>query len=281
MSKNVQIIPNPFYKCRYLRFNNFSKYNKQQSKFFEKKYYPSIQILKRTNLLFHHSINKLHNQFSKIIQLKFIYKNKKFQYHFFNILSEHSYKILIIFSAFFLPYVIYRNYSEEINNQSDLLIKHIVINKVCKNEFIINKISWEILQLCKKESIKIMLSNLIINDVLPNQDIRNDLYRIIKRETLNYIRSEDCRKELKNLIIKEVLRNEEIKNELYSIIKQFITLKEINFLEDKLEKILVDVLSIQGIRTHVAKKIEDEVQKALREENLIRMAINILVEKFK
>jgi hypothetical protein len=126
-----------------------------------------------------------------------------------------------------------------------------------------------------------MLSNLIINDVLPNKEIRNDLYRIIKRELINYIRSEDCRKELKNLIIKEVLRNEEIKNELYSIIKQFITLKEINFLEDKLEKILVDVLSIQAIRTHVAKKIEDEVQKALREENLIRMAINILVEKFK
>jgi hypothetical protein len=281
MTKNVLILPNPFFHFRNVKFNNLSKFSQPHSMYFTKKFNPSLQVFKRTNILFHHSINKLHNEFSTMVQLKFIYKNKKFQYHFFNFLSKHSYTVLIIFSAIFFPYVIYQNYSQEINNQSDLLIKNLIINKVCKNEFIIDKISWEILQLCKRESIKIMLSNLIINDVLPNKEIRNDLYRIIKRELINYIRSEDCRKELKNLIIKEVLRNEEIKNELYSIIKQFITLKEINFLEDKLEKILVDVLSIQAIRTHVAKKIEDEVQKALREENLIRMAINILVEKFK
>ena len=77
------------------------------------------------------------------------------------------------------------------------------MNKVCKNETIVNKISYEILFLVRKESIKMQMSDLIVKDVLPNKEIRSDLYRIIKREILFYIKSENCRQELKHLITKD------------------------------------------------------------------------------
>jgi hypothetical protein len=280
MNKKIIIIPNPYYLGRFFRFNNLYKFTQSYNKYMRKKNYFTLPEYKRTNILFHHSIHRLHSQFSDIIQKKFIYKNNKFYFLFSKFINKHLLKLIITAIILTSPFLIYRFYSEEINTTLDDGIKYIVINKVCKNEFIIKKISWEILVLCKKDSIKHLLSNLIINDVLPNKEIRNDLYRIIKREIIIYLKSEDCRRELKSLIIKEVMRNEEIKNDLYSLIKQFITLKEIDFLEDKLEKILVDILSIEAIHTHVGKKVEEETHKALRDENLIRMAVNILSEKF-
>ena len=45
----------------------------------------------------------------------------------------------------------------------------------------------------------------------------------------------------------EVLRNPSVRNDLYSLIKELLTLREVNTIEDSLEKVLVDVLHIESI----------------------------------
>ena len=58
--------------------------------------------------------------------------------------------------------------------------------------------------------------------------------------------------------------------------KEFVTQKEVLYLEDMLEKILIDVLNIKSIHDHVSKKVESEVNNLLRDEEFIQNSINIL-----
>jgi hypothetical protein len=228
---------------------------------------------------------KLNAQFSFVIKKNVIFKGSRFRVFFYKLCSnEKFYKylklLLFIIILLVIGFLLYHEYRNRIKIQLDKLVKSLVIKKICKNEFIINKIAYEILFLVRRESIKRQMSDLIVKDVLPNKEIRSDLYRIIKREILSYIKSEDCKKELKILIVKDVMRNEEVRNELWGLIKSFIIFKEVNFLEDKLEKILVDILSIEAIHSHVAKKIKNEVHKALKDEEMIKLAVKVLSEKF-
>jgi DNA mismatch repair ATPase MutS len=120
------------------------------------------------------------------------------------------------------------------------------------------------------------MRDLIIKEILPNKGLKNDLYRITKREILAYMRSDQCKNELKNLIINEILRNYKITNDLFELIKEFVTKKETKMLENKLEKILTDVLCIEAIHKHVSNKMESEINRALRDEGIIKMAINMV-----
>jgi hypothetical protein len=228
---------------------------------------------------------KLNAQFSFLIKKNIIFKESRFRLFFYKLYSYQKFykflkSLLFITILVVMGFFLYQEYRERIKIQFDKLVKSLIISKICKNEFIINKIAYEILFLVRRESIKRQMSDLILIDVLPNKDIRSDLYRIIKREILSYLKSEDCRRELKILIVKDVMRNEEVRNELWGLIKSFIILKELNFLEDKLEKILVDILSIEAIHSHVAKKIKNEVNKALKDEEMIKLAVKVLSEKF-
>jgi hypothetical protein len=47
--------------------------------------------------------------------------------------------------------------------------------------------------------------------------------------------------------VNEVLRNPSVRNEIYGLIKELLTLREVNTIEDSLEKVLVDVLHIESI----------------------------------
>lgn len=189
-------------------------------------------------------------------------------------------KSLLSFLLLSLIFYISYNYSK-IADQIDKYIKSTLIKNVLKNEFIINKISYEILELCKQEKIKKLLRELLINEILRNKELKLDLDKVVKREIISYLKSEDCNKDLKNLLINEVLRSDNLRLELYSVIKEFVTLKEINFLEDKFEDVLVGVLNIPAIHVHVSKKIEAEVHNILRDEKMITMVINILNENMK
>jgi len=53
-------------------------------------------------------------------------------------------------------------------------------------------------------------------------------------------------------------------------------LKQVNSLEDKLEKILIDILANEGIHSHISNKMEVEINKMLRDESIIKMMIEIL-----
>lgn len=253
---------------------------------------------KRSHISYYHFIQFLHLNFYKITtRIKYKRSNlfskikKKLEKLSFNHLtykllfdqkftSNFLKLILLTFIVIFLYNKILKE-QDKIIEKSDNMIKSLIINKVCLNKIIIEKISWEILVLCKQDRTHRLIRNLILNEVLKNKEITMDLYRLIKREIIAYIKSEDCRRQLKNLIAKDVMQNSEVRSELYSLIRQFITLKEVDFLEDKLEKILVDVLNIKGIHDHVGKKMESEINKALRDDKLINMVIEMLMDKFK
>lgn len=269
MNKYI-LFPNYLKNRKIFQYNSFMKFvNKNQVS------------ISRKNVI--NNKLRLQNNFKFVIRKTYVYNYfvLKQIYSLLHNKSRSIRKLLIICGLLSSVFLYYCYKKQEINSKVDLTFKNIIIQKILQKEYIINKISWEIFQLCNKESINRLLANLIINDVLPNESIRNDLYRIIKRETINYIQGQECRRLLRELIIKEVLRNEDIRSDLYSLIKQFITLREINFLEDKLERILIDILAIDGIHKHVAEKINNETQKALRDENLIRMAVNLISDKFK
>lgn len=253
---------------------------------------------KRTQLSYYHFVMFLHRNFYNITsginykqmgilsKLKRKTRNINLNYFSQKILFDQSFSlkflkfIFLLSLVFYIVYFLTYSYDKMID-KADGIIKSLIINKICKNKTIIEKISWEILVLCKQDRTHRLIKNLILNEILPNQELKKDLYRLIKREIIAYIKSEDCRRELKNLIARDVMANPEVRSELYSLIRKFITLKDVDFLEDKLEKILVDVLNIQAIHNHVSKKIEGEINKALRDVKLIDMAIEVLMDKFK
>jgi hypothetical protein len=201
-----------------------------------------------------------------------ISKSRKFIYikqilHYQILMLINSSKILMFKNYFWLrwhklilliPIAIFAIYFYAIRNNKlisycDVFTKQLILNKICKNKAIIRKISDAIDGLCGEEKVLNLTKNLIIEEVYKNEQMEKDLNNLIKREIISYLQTKDCKNDLKQLLIEEVLRNSEIKNELYSLIKELLTLKEVNFLEDKLEHILVDVLNIQTIHEHVAK----------------------------
>ncbi len=268
------LIANPFLKKHLLG----NKFHFKHALGLNSKYNPiKIKTLK-TNT---EHLKNLKYNFSYLIKKNIIYRESKIGKIIFKLFwNPKLHKTFIFLFTILLLSISLIYYNTEIKKEIDKFVKGIIITKIIRNKYIINKISYEILFLVRRESIKRLMSDLIVKDVLPNREIRSDLYRIIKRELLAYIKSEECRKELKILIVKDVMRNEEVRNELFELIKSFILLKEVNFLEDKLEKILVDILCIEAIHSHVAKKIENEVHKALKDEEMIKLAVKVLSEKF-
>lgn len=55
------------------------------------------------------------------------------------------------------------------------------------------------------------------------------------------------------LVVNDVLRNSSVRTEIYNLVKDLLTIKEVNTIEDALEKVLVDVLNMQSIRSIVSE----------------------------
>ena len=249
---------------------------------------------KRTHISYYHFKQFLRSKFYKVTnQIKnknsfflSIFRLQRENSILNNILYDPKYSSKFIKRFFFflvVMYTVYKSYydKEKLIKKTDDIIKSLIKTKVCQNKTIINKLSWEILILCKQEKTHRLMRNLLLNEILKNPEIKRDLYILIKREIIAYIKSEHCLKELGNLIAKDVMKSPEIRNELYSLIRRFITLREVDFLEDKLEKIFVDVLNIQAIHNHVARKMEAEVNKAFGDDSIINLAVSTLIDKLK
>ena len=286
-NKKFIILSNPYFKnlkiftlSEIIRSN--IKHNQENFKY------------KRTHISYYHFAHFLRSKFYKVTNR--ITQKNSFFLSKFRLQPEHFSlnKILLdpkYFSKFIkrffffliITYTLYKTYydKEKLKKKTDDIIKSLIKTKVCQNKTIINKLSWEILILCKQEKTHRLMKNLLLNEILKNPEIKRDLYILIKREIIAYIKSEHCRKELGNLIAKDVMKSPEIRNELYSLIRRFITLKEVDFLEDKLEKIFVDVLNIKAIHNHVARKMEAEVNKAFRDDYIINLAVSTLIDKLK
>lgn len=278
--KKFLILPNPFYK----KLKSFKSLRIIPL--------PPSECLKKTKPYYHNFLKKKQQQFYNVVSIlktkktndsnlsKFLSKSS-FRHKIFSFLKFPFYSKIFRIAAFvfltFISFYILINKKYKITDLSGRTVKFLILRQIFRNKSLEDKISHEILVLCQSDKIKILLRDLIIQEILPNKELKEDLYGIIKREIIAYLQSQECRRELNSLLINDVLRNEDIRNELFELIKEFITIKEVSFLEEKLEKILVDVLSIEAIHIHVAKKIEEEVNKILRDEEIVKMAINLIL----
>jgi hypothetical protein len=205
--KNYILIKNPLYRGALTNFNNFFTINNNS-------------ILKRSSYEYYCAIGNNRLKFTEILQKntnKFFNFKKIFQFfpnkidqisddiiynrnNFRNKINRRSIFLYLIIGVC----IVFEFYKEEIKYLLDKAFKYVVVDYVCKNKIVQDKISVEILNLVQKENINNMLVDLIIK-LLKRDDLKNDLKRIIHKSILDYISSENCKKVKIFFIITHIL----------------------------------------------------------------------------
>jgi len=159
--------------------NDKSRYKidkNQHSLYKSKQYY--LNILKKNKILFYYINEQLDLKIKSktstgiikmyIVLLRFIKRVLKF------LLSKLTfYRILILLTITILIFLI--TYKNELNKKFERIVIKIIIHKVLKNKHVIDKISYEIMQLTKQEKTKKLMRDLILKDILPNKEMKEDL----------------------------------------------------------------------------------------------------------
>lgn len=247
------------------------KYNPIKTQILNRKSREYLDLIHYNQALFTHIINRKHPSF----MIKRIFRKK--------------FKLILFLMVTLLPFGYFKLYKKEnINSFIDKKIKKHTVELVCHNKTIQQKISFEILNLVKNDEIKLLLRQLIL-DVLRNKEIEKELAGLIRKSILDYITSERCEKEMKHLVFKEVLKNPQVNIETMNLIEDLTLKKEMKTLEKLLEDILVDVLNIEVIHSHVAKRIffiynyieiESELNNILRDKKMVEFVISKVSEYF-
>ena len=185
-------------------------------------------------------------------------------------LSSIIFKIFKFFLLIGLLYAVYSKYKE--------VMKSYILEKVLLSDIVINEISKSLIIVVNKPGIKLLMSESLCK-LLDNEGFKKDTYNLVEKLLIDFLKSKDCYNLLLNLLIKDILNNEQVKFEIFSLIKDILVNKKVDFLEKKLEEIIVSILNKKEIHFYVKKALQQEFIESLKNESILKLAIKTLLEK--